>query len=538
MTEKDEKSTSKHSESTQWWQQEKVKLAKGDALRFLQENKERLEKSIASIHERSLGYRATNVLFTFFSTIAGLFDKLKDFIVAVFLKIPAPKGLKDYLQSLLNVVNFQGIVGFLTAKFYSFKQAPQNVRAVQMMDDIIAYAKRDGLDVKKHFPDIAKKFQKRKNQLLQHNFFTEFSKSGLERFLATPFSFHRSIYPVLPDSTMWHKLFEYLERKNVKDLVLVGDNGQRVSVEYDSKHAVGSSQAVRALYQASVMKASGQRIFIIGHHEGYIGPYIVRSVLRRLGFDNLAANCNTVVGPRMFSNLVLKNGARNVGNLFLTLPSQKTTEVKHKGLAEALLKNGRRSQFLIKMPNSGLKLIEQMSYTDFMNKLVRPDEQGFKQICAQLKTVEQKELADYLTFARLNNALEELDRADYDLFKKIMYEPFLIFPEGSRSYTDKQGNVTMKYVNPRFMEAYLRPNDIILPINLVGGSDITTGWRLSPATLGLSVGEPVHVSAEMIENYAVEGINIMKKIAALPNIKQVHFNEDIQAGKKPEGKAA
>ena len=216
MTEEDQKTTSKHSESTQWWQQEKVKLAKGDALRFLQENKERLEKAITSIHERSLGYRVTNVLFTFFSIIAGFIDKLKDFIVTAFLKIPAPKGLKDYLRSLLNVVNFQGIVGFLTAKFYSFKQAPQNVRAVQMMDDIIAHAKRDGLDVKKHFPDIAKKFQKRKNQLLQHNFFTEFSKSGLERFLATPFSFNRSIYPVFPDSTMWHNFFVYLENKNIK----------------------------------------------------------------------------------------------------------------------------------------------------------------------------------------------------------------------------------------------------------------------------------------------------------------------------------
>ena len=84
MTEKDGKSTSQHSESTQWWPQEKVKLAKGDVLRFLQENKERLEKSISSIHKRSLGYRAINGLFTFFSVIAGLFDTIKDFIVSKF----------------------------------------------------------------------------------------------------------------------------------------------------------------------------------------------------------------------------------------------------------------------------------------------------------------------------------------------------------------------------------------------------------------------------------------------------------------------
>ena len=212
-TEKEDKSKASNSESTQWWQQEKVKLAQGDALRFLHENKERFEKAISAIHERSFFYRATNVFFLFFAKVAGLVDKLKDFIVSTFLKIPAPQGLKDYLHSLVNAVNFKGIVGFFSAKFYAFKRAPQNVRVVQMMDDIIAFAKRDGLDVKKHFPDIAAKFFERKQQLLQHSFFKEFSKTGLERFLAMPFAFNRSISPVLPDSAMWHKFFVFLEKK-------------------------------------------------------------------------------------------------------------------------------------------------------------------------------------------------------------------------------------------------------------------------------------------------------------------------------------
>ena len=521
-----------------WWHAEKIKIVKGGSLKFLQDNKDRLEKSISTIYQRSFLYRTINVLLTFIATLAGILDKVKDFVVSTVLKIPAPQGLKDFIGSIINIVNFKGLVGFISAKVYSLKKAPQDIRSIQLLDDIIAFAKRDGLDLKKHFPDIAKKFHARKNQLLQHKFFKEFTKTGLERFLAIPFSFNRSISPVLSDSKMWHKFFVFLEKRNIRDLVLVGDKGERTSLNHDSKNAVASSHVVKTLYQASVLKASGHRVFIVGHHEGYLGPYFVRSVLRRLGFDNLAANCNTVVGPRMFSNLVLKNGASNVGNLFLTLPSQKTSAVSEKGLADALLQNARRTQFLIKMPNSGLKLIEQMNYNDFMNKLVRSDEQGFKQVSAQLKQVEQKELAEYLTFARLNNALDDLDRADYDLFKEVMYEPFLIFPEGSRSYTDKNGDVTLKYVNPRFMEAYLRPGDVILPVNLVGGSDITNGWRLSPATLGLSVAEPFVVDAEMIENYSVEGVNVMRKIAALPNIKNVYFDESIQAGKKLEDKAA
>jgi len=46
------------------------------------------------------------------------------------------------------------------------------------------------------------------------------------------------------------------------------------------------------------------------------------------------------------------------------------------------------------------------------------------------------------------------------------------------------------------------------------------------------VGKPYEVSASMIENYPVEGLNVMRTIAKLPNIKNVTFNDEIQAGNK------
>lgn len=521
-----------------WWQQEKDKIAQGEVLKFLHENKARLERSLAEIHQKDFVYRATNLFLAFVAKLAGLVDKVKDFIVRLVLKIPAPTGLKDFFSSIFNAVKLQGIVDFVRAKMYSLKQAPHNIRAVQLMEEVVAKAKRDGLDMKKHFPDIANKFNERRLQLLQHSFFKEFSKSKIERLLAMPFTFNRSISPVLPDTALWHKFFRFLENRYIADLVLVGMNGERVSTKHDSKHVVGSSEVVRSLYQASVLKASGKRIFIVGNHEGYIGPYLVRSILRKLGFENLTGNCNTVVGPRMFSNIVLKKGASNVGNLFLTLPSQKTTEVKEKGLAQELMKSGRRSQFLIKMPTDGLHLVEQMSFNDFMNKFIRSSEKSFAQVSAQLNQVGKAELAEYFDAARCRGALDELEREDYDLFKSIMFEPFLIFPEGSRSYVAKDGSVTMKYVSPRFVQAYLRPDDIVLPISLVGGSDIGNSWRLKPANVGLCVGQPVSVDAEMIENYEHVGVEIMRKVAALPNIKEVKFDEQIQAGKKLENQAA
>lgn len=518
--------------TSHWWQPQHVKLSKEEALHFLQENKGRLEKTLASINERHLIYRATNHIFSLFSFLASIIDRLKNYITMLILKIPAPKSLKQGISTLMGIFDFKATVEFFRTKLYSLKKAPHNVKAVQLIDDVISSAATNGLDMKKHFPSMVKKFKARKDQFLQHSFFKEFSKSGLERLLAIPFSFNRSISPVLADTTMWHRFYVFLEKRNTKDIILVGESDQKISLKHDSPHAISTSEVVRTLYEASVLKAANHRIFIIGHHEGYLGPYFVRSVLRQLGFDNLAANCNTVVGPRMFSNLVLKSGASNVGNLFLTLPSQKTSEVKEKELATALMKSARRTQFLIKMPDSGLKLIERMNYAEFMNNIVHSRAGQFTGVTDLLNQAEQDELDQYMDAASQVNALEELDAADYYLFKSLMHEPFLIFPEGSRSYNDENGDITMKYVNPRFMQAYLRPNDVILPINIVGGSDITNGWRLSPATLGVSVAKPYQVTAKMIEDYETEGLKVMRTIASLPNIKNVHFNEEIQSRRK------
>jgi hypothetical protein len=527
-----ELSESKHelkSKVSNWWQQEKDKVAQGEMLKFLQENKERLDKTLSSIHQNNFFYRFTNRLFALVSVIAGWVDKVKDFMLNLFLKLPAPSAIKGLLQSIIDAINFKGFVGFFSAKFYSLKNAPHHLPSLQIFEDMLIHAKKEGFDVKKYFPDLSRKYQYRKHQLLQHSFFKEFSKTWIEKVLATPFAINRSLSPVLPDTRLWHKFFDVLERRHIKDLILVSESGQRTSFKHDPKYLIDSSEVKQRLYQASLLKSTGRRVFIIGHHESYLGPYCVRSVLRRLGFENLAANCNTVVGPRMFSNLVLKNGASNVGNLFLTLPSQKTTVVNEKDLATALARTARQTQFLIKMPNQALRLLENMNYHDFMNRLVRFDRLSLEELTSELITEDKAIVYDYFKFAHDNHALDELEREDFELFKKVMYEPFLLFPEGSRSYIDKNGDVTMKYVNPRFMQAYLRPGDVILPLNLVGGSDITKGLLLSVANMGLSVAEPYEVTQEMIDNYEVEGLNVMRKIAALPNIKRVSFDEDIQA---------
>lgn len=521
----------------------KQTLTEAEALQFLQQNKGRLEKSLAAIDKRDVFSKFTAFSMAIFSKFAGWIDVLKHRFLNRLMKVPAPEIIKQSLHTANVVTNFKAMVDFIRTKYYAFKKSPYNENLVQHMDELISHATQQGLDFKQHFPGVVKKLVLRKNQMLQHSYFKEFNKSHLERLLAIPFSFKRSLSPVLPDRALWHKLFGFLEARYIQDIILVDADGKQTSFKEGSKRQVESSHSVRHLYEASVKKAHGHRVFIIGHHEGYLGPYFVRSALRRLGFDNLAENNNTVVGPRMFSSLLLKSGASNVGNMFLTLPSQRTTKVNEDGLAEALQRSARRTQFLIKMPNVGLKMIEQFSYRDFMQLIL--NYQDLQSESAQLNSslswldevlisAEKAELLDYLIASDASTVAAELDKRDYDLFKKVMHEPFLIFPEGSRSYVEANGDVTLKYFNPKYLQAYLRPGDVILPLSLVGGSEILQGIKLTKGKLGLSLGAPYEVTADMIDNFAVEGIEVMRNIANLPNTKTVHLNDAVQAGEKHE----
>lgn len=525
---------------------EKRPLSESESLDLLKQNKADIEKSLASVDKRDLLSKFTVFLMAFFSKLAGWIDVAKHWLVDKLMKIPAPEIVKQSLHTAGVVTNFKAMIDFTRTKYYAFKTSPYNAKIVRNIDEMITSTAKHGLDFKDHFPELVDKLVERKNHMLQHSYFKEFNKSHIERLLAIPFSFKRSLSPVLPDRALWHKLFGLLEAHYIQDVILVDDDGGQISFKDDSKRKVESSHSVRHLYEASVLKAHGHRVFIIGHHEGYLGPYFVRSALRRLGFDNLVGNCNTVVGPRMFSSLFLKSGASNVGNLFLTLPSQRTTKVNEDGLAQALQISARRTQFLIKMPDSGLKLIEQFSHKDFMELISNYVDLESEE--AQLNTsltwldevLSEEEKTEFIAYLHTTNAINvmaDFDKQDYDLFKQVMHEPFLIFPEGSRSYVDPDGSVTLKYFNPKYLLAYLRPGDVILPLSLVGGSDIIQGMKLIKGKLGLSLGAPYEVTAEMIENYDTEGVEVMRNIANLPNIKNVQLNDAVQAGKKyePEG---
>jgi len=521
---------------SRWWADVKELYHPDEIIRFLQNNRDIFEKKISKLDNNRYLYRWLQRLFTLISGVAEIADWIMHYARRLLLLIPGIRILIQKFSDWKNHLNFTEFIEFLRAKIYSLRPHPHNEVDVKTIEEIMEFASKHDRNFNSRAAKARKKFLIKKNQLMQHKFFQEFSKSVLERLLAIQFSFHRNIFPVLPDSAFWHKFFEFLERKKVIDIILVDKNKNRTSLKKSGPEDISSTDVIKTLRRLTEIKNNGHRIFFVGHHEGYLGPYFVRSVVRKLGFDSLTKNCNTVVGPRMFSNVVLRNGAANVGNLFLTVPSQKTTVIQTHGLAEELRKTSKRTQILIKMPDSCLKMIKQFDYYDFMNAFVFGDDKSFKVYTSSLETREIKELKIFFKAYDFAENMKDFSIEDYDLFKKIMGESFLVFPEGSRSFIDPDGSVVMKYINMKFFEAYMRPGDYIAPISVVGGSDFTRGWRLRNATLGISMDTPYRVTSGMVDKFEESGLALMKKIAALPNIKEVRFKDEIQFAVKKKKK--
>ena len=503
-----------------------------EIIKFFQSKRRILEAHIAGLDNRPYLYRMLHALFSLFSAAAWIADMALTLFQKVLTLFPGKKIIVRRALNLKNHLKFRESVEFMRAKIFSLRRPPHNEDDLRLMEEIIEFAAKYGLDYKNLIPGAQKKFLVRKNQLMQHKFFQEFSKSILEKLLATQFLFHRNIFPVLPDSAFWHKLFEFLERKIVVDIILVNMNRQQTSFKHSSSEEIANTDVIKILTRLAEIKKHGRRIFFIGHHEGYLGPYFVRSVIRKLGFDILTKNCNTVVGPRMFSNVVLRNGAANAGNLFVTVPSQKTTPIQTDGLVEELKKTAKRTQCLIKMPDAGLKLIKNLDYTNFMNAFVYGSKESMKFYTSSLTPSENRELMRFFAKYNFTDSMKDFSIEDYNLFRRIMGESFLLFPEGSRSYTDHDGAVVMKYFNPKYFDAYMRPGDYIAPVNLTGGSDLANGWKLRKAVLGISMDYPFEVTVKMLKNFEEAGVAVMKKIAGLPNIKEVRFKEEIQFGNK------
>ena len=372
------------------------------------------------------------------------------------------------------------------------------------------------------------RFTKKKSvqdRMLNSAFKKEYCRSKLDYLFSTGVP-KRVITPVTPDKSFLHKLLLFLENVFMVDLVLVDlSTYKQTSALQDKQTDIVASDAVKMLTIIKRLKARKKRIFFVGHHEGYVGPYFLRTVIRRLGFDDLGANCNSIIGPKMLSNIAFKKIANNIGNSFLVLPSQKYKPIKHEALKNHLTELSICTQYLIKMPSSLQLLIENFSYEKFISIFSNLTENNTELLVHNMSSTTKKEALAYLATVKKAQPFRTLNRSDYEKFLELMYEPFLLFPEGSRSHILSDGTVQLKPVNPRYMPAFMRPGDIVVPVSLTGGHDALKGVFLRPAICGFSIGEPIEISSEMLRNYQIEGLEIMKKIAELPSLKKVIFTQ-------------
>ena len=113
--------------------------------------------------------------------------------------------------------------------------------------------------------------------------------------------------------------------------------------------------------------------------------------------------------------------------------------------------------------------MKKLNFEGFMKIIVNGTSDDIAKHTAFMDEKTKQELTGFLEEQNFSDAMKDFSKDDYELFKKVMKESFLIFPEGSRSYTDPDGAVVMKYVNPKYLQAYMRPGDVIAPVNLVGG---------------------------------------------------------------------
>jgi hypothetical protein len=332
-----------------WWNDVRERYQPEEILRFLQNNRHILEKRITGLDNNSYLYRWVHRLFSLISGVAGIVDRVNAQFLRVLLLVPGVRiGIRKY-RDWKNHLNLRELVEFIRAKIYSLRHPPHNEGEMRLIGEIMDYASKHGFDYRKLIPRAQHGYLEKKNQLMQHKYFQEFSKTALERLLATQFSFNRNIFPVLPDSAFWHKFFEFCERKKVVDIILVNKDGERTSLKKGTPERLATTDVMGILERLTAIKNGGRRIFFIGHHEGYLGPYFVRSVIRRSASIRSLKTATPWWG-RQFSNVVLRNGAATWETSSSPCPRRSPRPSRPTGLAMSSEKRPGAPSCIIKMP--------------------------------------------------------------------------------------------------------------------------------------------------------------------------------------------
>lgn len=314
------------------------------------------------------------------------------------------------------------------------------------------------------------------------------TKTIFDKLFPAHFDFDRSIHPVTPDNCWEQKILDFLDYIFVKKRGFVGSDGRLVSLEDHGKEALLQTPTGKNLKKVRELKAKGKRVWILASHPAYTGAVMPRYVLCATGFEDIAQNWNAICGPRVVANTILEPGAKSIGNIFMTLPSEETTPIKTPGLSAVYSPLVRKTLKLVK------GMINGINWND----------------------------------------------GEQEFFEKIKKEVFIVWPEGSRSTILSDGTIALKYIDPAFFRGFVQEGNFVVPMNQCGAEKINPkgSYLLKRAEVALSVGEPVEVTKEMLEkqNAPAQVLTFIEQICALPlpNGQKVIYPFKLDGSLRPE----
>ena len=143
-----------------WWNTAKEQSTPEEIIKILQKNKIIINRQIRKLDNDNYLYRWGHRLFSLFSLIAGIADRINKLIRCILLQIPVVRIVIQKFTDWKNHLNFKESIEFLRTKLYSLKRTPHKEEDVILIQEIIEFLSKNGFDIKTSIPRSQKKFIK------------------------------------------------------------------------------------------------------------------------------------------------------------------------------------------------------------------------------------------------------------------------------------------------------------------------------------------------------------------------------------------
>ena len=107
-----------------WWTEAKENYSPEEILRFLLNNKEKLEDSLAKMDGKKRLYNAFDRIFSFFSQLAGVADRFSVNTQQYLMRFSCFRGFIERARGWKNHLNFRELIEFIRIKLFNPSAQP------------------------------------------------------------------------------------------------------------------------------------------------------------------------------------------------------------------------------------------------------------------------------------------------------------------------------------------------------------------------------------------------------------------------------